>query len=827
MEEYDFAQIEAKWQKYWQDRGAFHTTRVDGKPKYYCLVMFPYPSGELHVGHGRNYILGDALMRWKRKLGYNVMFPIGWDAFGLPAENAALEHNTSPRDWTESNIRRMTAQIKAWGAGFDWEREVTTCDPEYYKWTQLIFLWMHEKGLAYRKEASVNWCPKCSTVLANEQVIGGHCERCEAEVYLKRLEQWFFRITDYAEELLRDAEVLEGWPERVRMMQANWIGRSEGVDIYFKLDDGRDIPCFTTRQDTIFGATYAVVSPDHPEIESIVKGTEEEAKALEFVREFRATATQRKLEEVEKEGVPTGRFLINPVNEERIPLWIANYVVGEYGTGAIMAVPAHDQRDFEFARKYGLPIRMVISPDGVAKDAASLEEAHVGPGVMVNSAQFDGVDNEDGKAKVADWMEEKGIGKRCVRYKLRDWLISRQRYWGTPIPIVYCEKCGTVPVPETDLPVLLPELEEWKPTGESPLKDLTAFVETTCPSCGGPGRRETDTMDTFVDSTWYYLRYLNPADADIPWNPDEAAYWVPVDMYIGGIEHAILHLLYSRFVARVFADVGYLKTREPFANLFTQGMICKNGVKMSKSKGNAMPADDLIERFGTDTVRLYTLFVGPPEKDVDWIDRGVEGCSRFINRLWRIVVMVSGFDEAGGVPSAGELNEEELALLRKAHWAIKKVKDDIENRFHFNTAISAVMELVNDMYRLLSDRDADALPDTSKRVLRFAAEAGVQMISAMTPHVCEEMWQKLGHSTTLLYTPFPEHDESLLKTDTVSVVVQVNGKLRANIDVPAGASKEDVERTAREHESVAKWLEGKTVRRAVYVKDKLINFVVS
>jgi leucyl-tRNA synthetase len=827
MEEYNFAEIEAKWQKYWEERGTFHTTQVEGKPKYYCLVMFPYPSGELHVGHGRNYILGDALMRWKRKMGYNVMFPIGWDAFGLPAENAAIEHNMTPREWTDRNITRMTEQIKAWGVGFDWEREVKTCEPDYYKWTQLIFLWLYEKGLAYRREASVNWCPKCSTVLANEQVIGGACERCDSEVTMKRLEQWFFKITDYAEELLRDAEVLAGWPERVLTMQANWIGRSEGVDIYFKLDDGSVIPCFTTRQDTIFGATYAVISPDHPDIEAIVKGTPEEARALEFVATHRGTTSQRGLQDVEKEGVPTGRHLVNPVNGERVPLWIANYVVGEYGTGAIMAVPAHDQRDFEFARKYGLPIRMVISPDGVMKDAAALEAAYADPGIMVNSGEFDGIDNEEGKQRIADWMEERGIGKRCVRYKLRDWLVSRQRYWGTPIPIIYCPACGTVPVPESDLPVLLPELDEWKPTGDSPLRTLKDFVETRCPRCGGAARRETDTMDTFVDSTWYYLRYLDPADERRPWEPGDAAYWVPVDMYIGGIEHAILHLMYSRFVARVFADLGYLKTREPFANLFTQGMICKNGAKMSKSKGNAVPADPLIERFGTDTVRLYTLFVGPPEKDVEWIDRSVEGCSRFLNRLWRAVDTVADFDAGGKMPAPEKLSAEEAALFRKAHWAIKKAREDIEQRFHFNTAISAVMELVNEIYRLLPEGDGSGLPGTSRAVLRFAAEAAVQMISAMTPHICEEMWQKMGHKRTLLETPFPEHDEAVLKTDTVNVVVQVNGKLRGNISVAAGAGQAEAEKAARGDESIARWLEGKTLRKTIYVKDRLINFVVS
>jgi len=827
VEEYNFTEIEAKWQKYWRERGAFHTTRAEGRPKYYCLVMFPYPSGELHVGHGRNYILGDALMRWKRKLGYNVMFPIGWDAFGLPAENAAIEHNTSPREWTENNIRRMREQIEAWGVGFDWEREVKTCDPDYYKWTQLIFLWMYEKGLAYRKEASVNWCPKCSTVLANEQVIGGACERCESEVEVKRLEQWFFKITDYAEELLKDAETLEGWPERVRTMQANWIGRSEGVDIFFHLDDGRKVPCFTTRQDTIFGATYAVISPDHPEIESIVRGTPEEGRALEFVKKYSGGTSRRGLEDTAKEGVPTGRYLTNPVNGERIPLWIANYVVGEYGTGAIMAVPAHDQRDFEFAGKYGLPMRLVISPDGRTADAEGLDAAWEGPGIMVNSGEFDGLDNETGKARIAEWMEKKGIGRRCVRYKLRDWLISRQRYWGTPIPIVYCDKCGVVPVPEADLPVLLPELDEWKPTGESPLKTVSDFVNTACPACGAPASRETDTMDTFVDSTWYYLRYLDPSNDERPWDPAEADYWVPVDMYIGGIEHAILHLMYSRFVARVFSDLGYLGTREPFANLFTQGMICKDGAKMSKSKGNAVPADDLIERFGTDTVRLYTLFVGPPEKDVEWIDRSVEGCWRFLGRLWRAVDIISGFAGEGGVPEAARLSEGELSLLRKSHWAIRKVREDIEKRFHFNTAISAVMELVNEMYRLLPEKRGEGVTDSTAKVLRFAAEASVQMIYAMTPHVCEEMWQKLGHSTTLLETPFPEHDEALLRTDEVSVVVQVNGKLRGSISVPAGAGKEAADAAARRDESIAKWLEGKTIRKTIYVEDKLINFVVS
>jgi leucyl-tRNA synthetase len=826
MRPYDFKDIEARRRAYWETRGTFRADRAKHRPEYYCLVMFPYPSGDLHVGHGRNYILGDSLMRWKVKEGYNVMFPVGWDAFGLPAENAAIERNINPRAWTEANIKRMREQLKAWGISFEWDREVTTCDPGYYKWTQMIFLWMYKRGLAYRREAAVNWCPQCQTVLANEQVVGGLCERCDSEVTMTRLAQWFFRITDYAEELLNDLDALTGWPERVKTMQRNWIGRSEGVDIFFRLEGGPVLPCFTTRHDTIFGVTYAVISPEHPEMETILAGSPQVAQALEFIKACKAKAAQRRFDDTDKSGIFTGKYLINPVNGERVPLWIADYVVGEYGTGAVMAVPAHDQRDFEFAKKYGLPIRLVISPDGKMKDAAEMEMAYVEDGVQVNSGHFDGVPNRLAMEKIADFIEAKGIGKRCVRYRLRDWLISRQRYWGAPIPMVYCSRCGVVPVPETDLPVLLPSVEKFKPTGESPLTYVKEFVETACPTCGGPARRETDTMDTFVDSTWYFLRYLTPGDDTKPFSTEEVDRWLPVDMYIGGIEHAVLHLMYSRFVIKVLADMGLMAAREPFANLFTQGMICKDGAKMSKSKGNVVSADTVIDKFGADTARLSTLFLGPPEKDVEWINKGVEGAHRFLARLWRIVDVVSEFDDGSGPIDAAALGESDLALLRKAHWALKKVKEDIGVRFHFNTAISAVMELVNEMYARLPEGGASPAPET-RRVLRFAAEVCLHALAPMVPHMCEELWSRIGHDESIFDLPFPEHDEDILKTDTVTVVVQVNGKVRANIEVPAGSSEADVEKAAKTDASVAKWMEGKTVRKTIHVKDKLINLVVS
>lgn len=830
MREYRFTEVEQKWQQYWDANDTFEVTRDPSRPKYYSLVMFPYPSGDLHVGHGRNYILGDSLMRWKVKEGFRVMFPIGWDAFGLPAENCAIEHNTNPNDWTEYNIGRMKEQLQGWGIAFDWKREVRTSDPDYYRWTQLLFLWLYERRLAYRKRAAVNWCPKCATVLANEQVVGGLCERCDTPVGVKRLEQWFFRITEYAEELLRDVDTLEGWPERVKTMQRNWIGRSEGVDIIFKLDDGRDLPCFTTRQDTIYGATYAVLSADHPELDLLIEGSANKQEVLAFAAKVRAKTAQRELDDTEKEGIFTGKHIVNPVNGESIPLWLADYVVGEYGTGAIMAVPAHDQRDFEFARKYDLPVRLVISPDGVMTDAEDLTEAYEGPGTQVNSGPFDGIPNSEAMERIADYMEQEGIGKRTVRYRLRDWLISRQRYWGTPIPVIYCDKCGLKPVPESDLPVVLPKVEQFKPTGESPLTYVKEFVETTCPACGGAARRETDTMDTFVDSAWYYLRYLTPDDETRPFSKEEAFEWLPIDMYIGGVEHAVMHLLYSRFIAKVLADMELVPCREPFTALFTQGMICKDGAKMSKSKGNTVSADDLIESHGTDTVRLSTLFSGPPEKDVEWVNKGVEGASRFIHRIWR---MADRLSSAGGQPGdtgqvdAGSLGDGDLVLLRKAHWAVKKVEEDIGSRFHFNTAISAVMELVNEMYRHWPETDEANPGRDTLRVLRESCEFAVHSLAPMIPHVCEEMWSMLGHNGSVFDVPFPQWNAAILKTETITVVVQVNGKVRANIEVPAGLSRQDVERLAQEDDSAKKWFEGKQIRKTVYVKEKLISFVVS
>ncbi len=824
MQEYDFKEIEAKWRSFWDENRTFDPDCNPDRPKYYCLVMFPYPSGDLHIGHGRNYILGDSLMRWKTKEGYKVLFPIGWDAFGLPAENAAIERGINPSDWTENNIERMRRQLKAWGIRFNWEREVKTCDPSYYKWTQLIFLWMYERNLAYRKVASVNWCPKCATVLANEQVVGGLCDRCDTPVTAKRLEQWFLRISAYAEELLNDLDKLEHWPERVKTMQRNWIGKSEGVDVYFKFEDGNLLPCFTTRVDTLFGATYVVISPDHPELENIAAKSPLKDKLLKFASEASAKLLQTKGVTLEKQGIFTGLYVTNPINGEKIPLWIADYVVGEYGTGAIMAVPAHDQRDFEFAKKYGLPIRVVISPDGNLH-REEMESAYEGEGLQVNSGEFTGLSNVEGMKRIAEHLEARGLGKRVTRYRLRDWLVSRQRYWGTPIPIIYCERCGTIPVPKEELPVILPRVEKFKPTGESPLIYLEEFVNTTCPRCKGRARRETDTMDTFVDSTWYYLRYLSPHDDKQPFSPESARQWLPVDMYIGGIEHAIAHLLYSRFVAKVLADMDLIPHREPLPVLFTQGMICKDGAKMSKSKGNVVSADDLIERFGSDAVRVYVLFMGPPEKDVEWSDRGVEGAQRFLNRLWKIVNRIA---KAGNGASycLDDLTQPEKSVLRKSHMTVAKVWEDITRDFHFNTAISAIMELVNEMYKLWPEGEEKPRPQAIG-VLRNAAESALNMLAPIAPHISEELWHILGKDGSIFDVPFPKWDPMLLQTEMVNVAVQINGKVRATVSVPRDASDQQAFTIARSDPSVSKWLQGKAIKKAIYVNNRIISFVVS
>jgi len=821
---YPFDKIEKKWQKAWQDEGLFSADANNYKNKYYCLMMFPYPSAALHVGHGRNYIIGDVVARYKMMRGFNVLTPMGFDAFGLPAENAAIKGGIHPETSTLNNINTMKRQFRQWGVEYDWDREVISCLPDYYKWTQWLFLKLHEKALAYKKKAFVNWCPSCKTVLANEQVVDGSCERCSSEVIQKDLEQWFFRITEYAERLLGDLDKLTEWPDRVKLMQRNWIGKSEGVEIDFKIEgmDGK-LKCFTTRIDTIYGATFVAIAPEHPLAPKMIDGLKNRDAALKEIQKMRdeskITRTQM---DVEKEGVFTGKFVINPVNNEKIPIWIANYILMEYGTGAIMAVPAHDERDFEFARKYKLPIRVVIDDKNHPLDTASMKEAHIGEGVMVNSGQFNGLDSSAAIERIADYFEEKKFGKRSVQYKLRDWLISRQRYWGAPIPIIYCPECGTVPVPEKDLPVLLPKDVEFRPTGESPLKFSEKFVKTTCPRCGLEASRETDTMDTFVDSSWYYLRYITPKLSDKPFDTGAVDKWLPVDQYIGGVEHAILHLLYSRFLTKFLNDIKWVGFDEPFKNLFTQGMITKNGIKMSKSKGNTVSPDDLIKDYGADTVRLYTLFIGPPEKDAEWSDRGVEGAYRFLGRVWRLLEKIQGAKSASG--STRTPTKEEESLRRKTHQTIKRVTEDLEGGFHFNTAISSIMELVNETYDLLAKPgEAD---NVRLGVLREALKAIVVLLSPFVPHIGEEMWSALGNSGSIFRSAWPLYDESAIAEKVVPIVVQVNGKVRSKIEVPALISNDDLKTIILSDPKIENWIKGKAVKDFIVVPKKLVNIVI-
>ncbi|MDD5438606.1 MAG: leucine--tRNA ligase [Candidatus Omnitrophica bacterium] len=813
---YPFTEIEKKWQAYWLEQGLFEPDIKDTKNKYYCLMMFPYPSAALHVGHGRNYIIGDVVVRYKKMRGFNVLTPMGFDAFGLPAENAAIKGGLHPRTSTLRNIATMKRQLDAWGVCYAWSRQVISCLPEYYKWTQWIFLKLYEKGLAYRKKAFVNWCPSCQTVLANEQVVQGGCERCDTPVTQKDLEQWFFKITDYADRLLQDLAKLEHWPERVKTMQSNWIGKSEGVNINFKIaDSDKCLTCFTTRVDTIFGANYMVLAPEHPLINELIKDMPDKAGILSFVKSVRdESRIKRSDENVDKKGIFTGRYVINPVNNRKIPLWIANYVLMEYGTGAVMAVPSHDQRDFEFARKYGLPVTVVIDDPKFPLDAELMKEAYVRDGIMVNSGEFNGLSNRVAMEKIALFMEEKGIGKRSVHFKLRDWLISRQRYWGAPIPMIYCDRCGIVPVPEKDLPVLLPETVEFKPTGESPLKSVGSFADTVCPVCNGKARREFDTMDTFVDSSWYFLRYISPRLDQKAFEKADVDRWLPVDQYIGGVEHAILHLLYSRFITKVLYDLKLIGFDEPFHNLFTQGMIIKDGAKMSKSKGNVVSPDDLIEEYGADTVRLYTLFIGPPEKDAEWSDRGVEGAYRFLRRVWRLAESPA---EAKG-PVNGQGPESVTPLMRKMHQTIKKVTDDLDGGFHFNTAISAIMELVNEIYAAMSRDDAgDIAP---------AVKTTVLLLSPFVPHLAEEMWQKLGHSPSILKEPWPAYDRRFILDETVTLPVQVNGKLRLTVTVTPAIGEEELKKTVLADEKIRKWLENKTLQKWIIIPHRLVNLIV-
>ncbi len=806
---YPFKEIEQKWQKKWEEEKRFHVDVVSTprEKKYYSLVMFPYPSAELHVGHARNYVIGDAVSRYKRMKGYTVLSPMGWDAFGLPAENAAIKHGIHPKDWTFRNISRIKGQLKSWGIGYDWDREIATCLPEYYRWTQWLFLKLYENGLAYRKKAGVNWCPSCNTVLANEQVIEGKCERCSTPVEQRELEQWFFRITAYAQRLLDDLSLLKDWPERVKIMQRNWIGRSEGVEITFPVKGSNlKITCFTTRIDTIFGVTYVVIAPDYYQMDEILAISPYKREVREFINQVLRERHIDRGSVAEKKGIFTGVYVINPVNGEEVPVWVGNYVLTEYGTGAVMAVPAHDQRDWEFAHKYGLRMVKVIDHPDADFTKGAWEEK----GRMVNSGQFNDLDSEEAKERIADWIEKNGWGRRKVNYRLRDWLISRQRYWGAPIPIIYCEKCGIVPVPEEDLPVLLPDVVEFRPTGESPLKYVKEFVNTTCPKCGSPARRETDTMDTFVDSSWYYLRYISPKDDNQPFDSDLVNKWLPVDQYIGGVEHAILHLMYSRFITKVLYDLGYVNFVEPFERLFTQGMIIKDGAKMSKSKGNVVSPDHLIERFGADTMRLYILFIGPPDRDAEWNDRAVEGIWRFLNRVWNLIEIYQGVADVGDP-------EVDKVVRRKLHQTIKKVSEDMEGDFHFNTAVSAIMELVNLLYE---KRDKGV----SKKVFGESIEGLLLLLYPFVPHICEELWIRLGRKDRLADQTWPKYNPDYLLEETVEWVIQVNGKVRARMRLPRDVDSEKVKERALSE--VSRYLVGKEVVKTIIVPQKLINVVV-
>jgi len=827
---YDFSEIEPRWQRYWEDSGLFVADlESDEKPKYYCLTMFPYPSGTLHVGHGRNYIIGDVVVRYMIKRGYNVLTPMGWDAFGLPAENAAIRQNVNPATWTYRNIKAMKNQFRAWGVGYDWNREIATCHPGYYKWTQWVFLKLYERGLAYRRKAPVNWCPSCQTALANEEVVGGCCERCDTEVTLRDLPQWFFKITDYAQRLLDDLSLLDKWPEHVRQMQANWIGRSEGARVDFKIaETGHPLPCFTTRPDTLWGVTFMSMAPEHPLIPELVKGSEREEEVLAFVEKCkRVRPLQRAAADFEKEGVDTGCHVVNPVNGEKVPLWVANYALMEYGTGAVMAVPAHDQRDFEFAKRYNLPIRVVIRPFDSELTADEMSEAFAEEGVMVNSGPFDGVPSAEGITKVTRWLRDEGKGDFAVSYRIRDWLISRQRYWGAPIPMVHCGKCGEVAVPEDDLPVLLPDASRvnFKPSGTSPLADVDEFVKTVCPKCGGPAERDTDTIAQWLCSCWYFLRYISPRDADKPFDRRLADEWLPVDQYIGGVEHAVLHLLYSRFIVKVLYDAGWVGFLEPFEALFTQGMICKKTPagrleKMSKSKGNVVSPDEIIKKYGADTQRLYTLFIGPPEKDAEWSDRGITGAHRFLQRWWETVQ--DSLDSLQGVEAyAGDgedLDDADKRINRQTHRLIGRVTHDIEGSWHFNTAVAALMEFLN---TLKSERDAVSPP-----VMRFALESMTQLLSPFVPHVAEEVWRLLGHDGSIFGEPWPQFDAGTAQADEVEIPVQVNGKLRAKIVMPADAAREEVEEAALADQRVRKYTDGKKVRKVIVVPGRLVNVVV-
>lgn len=822
-ESYYPQEIEKKWQKVWEENKAFKTLDDSDKPKYYALSMFPYPSGKLHMGHVRNYTITDVIARYKKMNGFNVLHPMGWDSFGLPAENAAMKHGANPETWTDENIAYMTKQLKMLGLSYDWDREVTTCKPDYYKWTQWLFLQLYKKGLAYKKEAAVNWCEECGTVLANEQVIDGKCWRCDHVVEKKYLSQWFLKITDYAEVLLEDLDKLPGWGDNVKTMQANWIGKSQGALLRFKVKEipGMEVPVYTTRPDTVYGITYLVVAPEYKDIEKL---TTPENKAT--VEEYRANA--RKMSEIErlstervKTGVPLGTHCINPFNGEVFPLWTADYALVEYGTGAVMAVPTHDTRDFDFAKKYNLPMKVVI--ENPENPSNCKDEAYTEPGIMVNSGEFNGMSNEDAKKAITEKAVREGFGEFKTQYRLRDWLVSRQRYWGAPIPVVYCEKCGIQPVPEDQLPVLLPKDVDFSVVGKSPITTSKTFVNTTCPCCGGPARRETDTMDTFVCSSWYYLRYSDAKNADKPFDRNLVNKWLPVDQYVGGIEHAILHLLYSRFFTKALRDLGLLDFDEPFKNLLTQGMVLKDGSKMSKSKGNTVDPDEIFENYGADTARLFILSDSPPARDFDWSDAGVEGCYKFLNRVWRLI---SSNAENVTLDYKLEfpLKKENDDLVRKVHMAIKGISIDIANDFQFNTVISKYRELVNAIYDWQGKKSQ--LDAEDKQVVSFAILSLIKLMSPVAVHLTEEAWSELGGKTSIHEEEWPKWDENLAKASSITLIVQVNGKLKDKIEADEALNEDELKTLALESPKVKELTVGKTIVKTIVVPKKLVNIVV-
>ena len=815
---YDFGAIEKKWQTKWEEDKAFKT-EINDKPKYYTLEMFPYPSGNLHMGHVRNYSIGDVVARFKKMQGYNVLHPMGWDSFGLPAENAAIKHGANPKDWTLSNIDNMRDQLKSLGISYDWDREIATCKPDYYKFTQKLFLELFNHSLAYKKKSYVNWCPSCQTVLANEQVVNGKCERCKAEVGKKDLEQWFFKITEYADELLQDLDKLNGWPEKVKTMQANWIGKSRGAQVTFKVDGlDESLTVYTTRPDTIYGVTYMVMAPEHPMVAKLIEGTEQKEACEKFVHKMQfLNEIERTSSDIEKEGVFTGRYVINPITGDKVPLYLANYVLTDYGTGVVMAVPAHDQRDFDFAKKYNLPIKVVITPDGSDIDGNTMPASFEAEGIMVNSGEFNGLGNKEALSKIIDYMDKNGIGESKVNFRLRDWLISRQRYWGAPIPVIYCEDCGAVGVPESELPVMLPEDVEFTGQGKSPLTTSKSFVNAPCPKCGKMGVRETDTMDTFVCSSWYFLRYCDPKNDNEPFSFDALKYWMGVDQYIGGVEHAILHLLYARFFTKALYKMGLVPVDEPFDNLLTQGMVLKDGTKMSKSLGNVVSPEEIISKYGADTARLFILFAAPPERDLEWSDTAVEGSYRFINRVFRFVTDNLDKIDINSTYDAENLTSEDKELRYVLNYTKKKGTDDISIRFNFNTAISGIMELVNAMY---------SYNGTNYALLSEAVKDTVIMLSPFIPHVTEELWQILGGEGSVHEQSWVTYDEKALVKDEIELVVQVNGKIKGKILVGSSLTDDEIKNLAISDEKVKAFTEGKEIVKVIVVKGRLVNIVV-